>query len=127
MDIEKITKAYMKVRDARAQNTREYEKKDAELKEVMDRLGNELLRWLQNNNLKRAATSLGTVYTETDIKPSVADWDVVYKWIVQNDAFDMMERRIKKAFVKTYMDENEGSLPPGVNVHQELVARVRKT
>lgn len=127
MDIEKLTKVYVRIRDARAKATAEYEKQDAKMKADMERIGNELLRWMQENKLKNVRTELGTVYVETDLKPSAADWDAVYRFITDNDAFDLLERRLKKTFVKEYMEANEGAVPPGVNVHQELVARVRRS
>ena len=46
--------------------------------------------------------------------------------MVQNDGFDLMERRLKATFVKQFMDENNGALPPGVNVHREFEVSVRR-
>jgi hypothetical protein len=50
-----------------------------------------------------------------------------YGWIKDNDAFDALERRVKKTFVTEFMETHEGGLPPpGITVSREYVVRVRK-
>ena len=44
----------------------------------------------------------------------------------QNDAFDALERRIKKTFVSEYMENNGGAIPPGVSVYRQYAVRVRR-
>lgn len=127
MDIDHITKIYLKIREARAKHNSEAKKKDAELKEQLDRVGAQLLKWLHENKLKNAKTAHGTIHIVTETLPSAADWDVIYKWIVENDAFDMLEKRIKQKFITEYMENHDGALPPGVNVHREMVVRVRQS
>lgn len=67
-----------------------------------------------------------TVYKHTDVKPMASDWDTIYRWIVKNDAFDLLEKRLKKTFVEEFMAANKKNPPPGVSVVRQFVAKVRR-
>lgn len=44
---------------------------------------------------------------------NVTDWAAFHQWIAQNNAFEMLQRRMSDKAVKDWQDEN-GKLPPGV-------------
>lgn len=127
MDYSKLTKAYIAIRDARHALRQEFEEKDKDLKAKQDRLESEMLRLLQESNTDSVKTEFGTFYRQEEITPSCSDWDTFYHWIASNEAFDALERRIKKTFVKEYMDTHGGAVPPGVNVYREYAVRVRRS
>lgn len=127
MDTAKLAKAYIKLRDARAQMKRQFEEQDSALKAKQERLEAEMLRFLQESNTDSVKTVAGTFYRQEEITPTGADWDAFYKWVAENDAFDFLERRIKKTAIKEYMEMNSGAIPPGVSVYREFVVRVRRT
>lgn len=127
MNINALTKAYVKIRDARTALKRQYDEEDQKLKGKLERLEAEMLRFLQESNLDSAKTESGTFYRQEEITPTGSDWDAFYKWVADNDAFDALERRIKKTFVKEYMETHEGAIPPGVSVYREYVVRVRRS
>lgn len=125
--IDRLTKVYIKIRDKRAELKAAYDKEDVELKMKQEKLENAMLAQMNATGAKSVRTDFGTVYRQEEIKPSASDWDSLYRWIRNNDAFDALERRIKKTFVTEYMDTHEGALPPGVSVHREFVVRVRRS
>lgn len=127
MDITKLVAVHLKIRDARADLKKAYEESDRVLKGKQERLEGELLRFLQDSNTDSVRTEVGTVFRQEDVTPRADDWDLFYKWIAANDAFDALERRIKKTFVKDHMAAHEGALPPGVSVYREYVVRVRRS
>ena len=67
-----------------------------------------------------------------------ADWQTIYRWVLKDEErLNMFEKRISKKFVVDFMKEHGsiseetgettlGDPPPGVNIHREFVARVRK-
>lgn len=126
MDNEKMVKAYLNLRDARTALSREFDEADAKLKSKQELLESHMLTFLNANKMDSVKTGLGTFYRQTEIKPAGADWQAIYDYIRDNDAFEMLERRIKKTFVQEYMDANDGAIPPGVTVHREYVVRVRR-
>lgn len=127
MDTNALTHTYIKIREARSKLKKEWEAQDAELKEKLERLEGEMLRFLHDTQQESARTASGTFYKQEEITPTGSDWDALYRWIVQHDAFDALDKRIKKTFVKTYMDEHDGAIPPGISVFREYVVRVRRS
>jgi hypothetical protein len=125
-DMNKLTKVYIKIRDARSKLKKDWEQQDAALKEKLERLEGEMLRFLNDTQQNSSKTDSGIVYRQEEITPTGADWNAFYQWVKDHDAFDALERRIKKTFVKEYMDANGGGIPPGVSVYREYVVRVRR-
>lgn len=122
-----LTKAYVKLREARSALSKTFNEKDKELKAKMTRLEAEMLRILKETGSESIRTEAGTFYRQEDITPSGSDWESFYAWVAEHGAFDALERRIKKTFVKEYMETHDGELPPGVSVYREYVARVRQS
>lgn len=124
---DKLAATYVKIRDARSKLKRDFEASDATLKEQQNKIGAVLLKILIDNEVSSIKTKGGTFYRKLDIKPSVADWSALYGFIKENDAFEALERRVKKDFIKSYMEDNEGALPPGVSIVQEYTVTVNRS
>lgn len=127
MDLGKLVKTYIKIRDARAEKKKAFELEDGQLKESLGKIEAVLLGHLNTTGGESVRTDEGTFYKQEEITPTGSDWDRLYAWVKEEDAFDALERRIKKTFIKEYMDTHEGALPPGVSVHREYVVRVRRS
>ena len=67
----------------------------------------------------------GTAFITTTDFANVADWDAVLAFIQENEAWDMLEKRISKNAVRQYMDKNK-SVPSGVNYGTRIDVNVRK-
>lgn len=127
IDISKVVQAHQAIKDARTARRHAYEEEDAKLEADQTKLRALLLHMLNETGAKSIATDFGTVYRTEKIRPSAADWNTVYDWIVADpERFELLEKRLKSTFVKQFMDENEGTLPPGVNVHREFEVSVRR-
>lgn len=126
IDNEKVVKAYQKIRAAREDLAREFKVKDDELKEKQERLQNFLLDFLNTNGLQNAATESGIFYKQEDVIPTAADWQAFYAWVKQNDAFDALEKRITRTFIKNWMDDHDGTPPPGVSVFRKYKVGIRR-
>ena len=126
MDMNRLVRAHLAIRDKRSHLKKEFETTDNDLKQKQARLEAEMLRFMQESDTESVRTEAGTIYQQESLKPAAADWDAFYNWIKENDAFDALEKRIKATFVKEFMEENDGETPPGVSVYREYVARVRR-
>jgi hypothetical protein len=126
LDVNAVTAAYIKIRDARTDAKRVFEAEDDRLKAAQERLESVLLSHLNIHGMETVRTEAGTFYKQEEIKPSCADWTAYYAWIKENDAFDGLEKRVGKTFIKDFMEAHDGMLPPGVSVHRESVVRVRR-
>lgn len=127
MDTNIVVKAYLNIRKAREELSKDFETKDKELKANQEKLENALMHFMNESKQESFKTEFGTVYRQEDIIPSAADWEIIYEWIKENNAWEMLERRLKKTFIKTYSETNKGELPPGVNVFRKFIIRVRKS
>jgi hypothetical protein len=126
MDVERMVKVYLKLREARSELKHKYDEEDGKLKQKQELLEGQFLAFLNSSNVDSFRTSLGTVYKQENMIPTAADWSAIYAWIKKHDAFEFLERRLKKTEVAAYMEEHEGSPPPGVNVMREYEVRIRR-
>lgn len=126
MDTDRIARAFINLRDARTALAAEFKAADDALKAKQIMLQGVMLQHLETQKANSVATDSGTIYRQEELTPTGADWGAFYAWVRENDAFDALERRIKKTFIKQYMDDNEGAIPPGVSLFREYVVRVRR-
>jgi hypothetical protein len=125
-DLGKITKAHINIRDARAQLKKQFDDADADLKKAQKTLEAAMLDHLNKHGMESVRTEHGTFYRQEEITPSASDWNLLYNWIKDHDAWEALERRIKKTFIKEYAETHGGGLPPGVSVYREFIVRVRR-
>lgn len=127
VDMNRMVRAYVKLRDARSALKKEFDGKDSELKAAQERLEGEMLRFLEANKMDSVRTDAGTFYRQEVVIPSAADWKLLYDFIRENDAFEMLERRITRKAVKEYMEANNDALPPGVQIFRKYEVNVRRS
>jgi hypothetical protein len=117
----------MAIKERRTELKRAWEAEDMQLEAAQSKLKAAMLHVMNVTGGDSVRTSHGTIIRTLKIKPSAADWSAIYGWIVENpERFELLEKRVKSTFVSQYMDEHEGQLPPGVNVHQEYEISVRR-
>jgi hypothetical protein len=127
LDLAQVTKAYVNIRDARSQLRKEYEANDEELKVAQSKLEGLMLKHLGEHNTDSVRTEYGTFYRQQEIIPTCSDWTSFYDWIAKHNVFEALERRVKKTFIKDFMEEHENQLPPGISVLREYQVRVRRS
>lgn len=125
-NLDRVVQAYSAIRDARTARRHQWEKDDAALEADMHKLKVFMLDLLNRTGAQSIKTEAGTVYRSEKIRPSAADWGAIWEWAKENNAAEIFERRLKATFVKEYMEENGGALPPGINVHREFEVAVRR-
>lgn len=126
LDMNAVAAAFIKIREARADLSKDFTAKDDALKASQVRLEAVMLEHLNRSGVESVRTAAGTFFKQEEVKPSCADWSALNEWVKTHDAFDAYERRLKKTFIVQYMEDNDGAMPPGVSVHREFVVRVRR-
>jgi hypothetical protein len=124
--LDKVAATYVKIRDKRSEIKKAYEDEDLKLKVQLDAIESFFLETLQALGVESARTKHGTVIKSLAIKPSCEDWSALYAWIAENDAFDALEKRVKRSFIVDYMADNSDELPPGITVLKEWTVSVRR-
>jgi len=126
-NLEELVKAYLTIRNERETLKAQYETNDKVLLDDMNALEKEMLVICNDTNASSIRTGSGTVIRKLNERFTTNDWDNFKKFVMENDAVDLLERRIHQGNFKQFMAEHEqDGLPPGVNVMREYGIVVRK-
>jgi len=124
---DELVEAYLSIRSQRERLAREYEIADGALKEDMSKLESAMLDMCNTVNADSIKTKHGTVMRKLNERFFCQDWENFYKFVLDNEAPHLLERRIHQGNFKEYMkDHDNDGLPPGVNVMREFGVSVRK-
>ena len=124
---DELVETYLQIRTAREKLLRDYEAADLALKEDMLKLEAVMLEMCNAVNADSIKTTHGTVMRKLNQKFFCSDWDNFYKFILDNQAVQLLERRVHQGNIKQFMEDTQGDgLPPGVNVLREYGVSVRK-
>lgn len=126
-NLETLVEAYLAIRSEREVLLQRYDEEDKKLKDEMSALEQAMLVICNATNADSIKTSQGTVMRKLNERFYCTDWDNFRKFVMENEAVELLEKRIHQGNFKEFMAENEGDgLPPGVNVMREFGVTVRK-
>ena len=127
MNIDDLTEAYMNIKNERARIAAEFKKADNELVSDMAVLEQEMLKTCSSLNVETMRTKHGTVIRSIKNRFHVLDWDSFYQFVLDNQAPQLLTKRVHEANFNEFMlgREDQG-LPPGVNIAREYTITVRK-
>lgn len=125
MTVDDVVALYVRLRNEkgaiRAQADEAVGKIDAKL--------DKLEAWIKNKADEQGVTSFktnhGTAFLTTVDYASVENWDAMLKFVKDNDAFDMFEKRVSKTAVRGYIDAHK-QVPSGVTYGTRIEVSVRK-
>ena len=123
--VEQVVEAYLKLRRKKEAVEAETKDKLATIKANMTKLESWLMQKADEDGVTSFKTTAGTAFVTTTDFANVADWDAVLTFIKENDAFDMLEKRVSKTAVRAHMDET-GDVPPGITYGSKIGINVRK-
>jgi hypothetical protein len=95
------------------------------LKTKMDKLEAYLKVKMDEQGLTSFKSDHGTAFLTTTDYANVESWDKTLKFIRDNEAFDMLEKRVSKVAVRGYIEANK-SVPPGITYGTKLEVNIRK-
>lgn len=126
-DIDKAVLAFRTLRDQITKSNKQASTFESEMKELQQMIGNWLLQLSNEQNVNSFKTQSGTAYRQLKVRASAANWDKFVEWASQNDAADALFKRINTGFVKAFQEDNNGEVPPYLNVDREYEIVVRKS
>ena len=125
---DELVEAYLQIRSAREILLRKYEMEDTALKEDMAQIEKVMLDMCNAVNADSIKTKHGTVMRKLNERFFCQDWDNFYRFVLDNEAVQLLERRIHQGNFKEFLrDHASDGLPPGVNVMREFGISVRKS
>ncbi len=94
-------------------------------REALEQLGNMLMDHLKNINADSVATEAGTVYKTVKHSASIADGEAFWKYVTDNEAWDLLDRKANVSAVADFIETHSGT-PPGINYTSVQVVGVRR-
>lgn len=125
--LDKLVGVYVKIRDKRAELKKAFEAQDEELSAQLQELSNEMLERCKEMGADSIRTPHGTIIRSIKSKYWTSDWDSMYQFIREHDAFGLLEKRLHQSNMKQFLSENPDVLPSGLNVENEYSIVIRKS
>ena len=124
--IDKLARVYRKIKTEIDTLTQEYDGKLETLKAQQDEIKFAMKDQMQALGVRSVQTTFGTVSMIHKTRYSTQDWDSVKKFIIEHDVVDLLEKRIAQSNMAKFLEENPGSVPPGLNSFSDFEIRVTK-
>jgi len=124
--LDKLAKIYRKLRGKIAELTQEYDTQVETLKAQQEEIKNAMKDQMKALGVTSVRTPEGTVVLSVKTRYSTQDWDEFKKFILANEAVELLEKRIAQTNMAQFLEENPGIMPPGLNSSSEYDISVRK-
>ena len=116
ISVERLTSAYLKIRDKRAELKAKYDEEEATLATQLNKVKAALLEYCKENNIESVRTTAGLFYRSVKTRYWTDDWATFHKFVVEAEAPDLLEKRINQSAMKTFLEEtlntyHRGSMP----------------
>jgi len=118
----KLVAAYINMRTAIQEKEEEVKK----LKEQQNLISARMLELCAKEDIDSVKTPFGTLTRRVYSSYWTSDWDRMYKFIAENDAYHLLEKRIHNGNMREFLEENPDVLPMGLQSDRRYAVSVRK-
>lgn len=126
LDAAALIDRYLQLRDRKRELEAVHKEQLKPYKQVMDEIEGRLLTLMQTTGVKSLPATSGTAYQSTTPSATIKDRGAFREWVVQNEQFALVDWRANAPAVFTYIAENDGVPPPGVNTSTFTKVNVRR-
>jgi len=123
----KLSAIYLKIRDARSELKAKYEEDDKQLEAQMDVIEAKLLEICKATDADSIKTQAGTVMRRVATRYWTNDWESMYNFVKENDAYGLFEKRISQTNMKQFLEENPDKFPKGMLLDSQYKITVRRS
>lgn len=124
--LDKLAKVYRKIYARVQELTQQYESEIEELKAKQDEIKTAMKDQMMALGTNSVRTPEGTIILSQKTRYYTDDWDSFKTFVVEHDALDLFEKRIAQKNMATFLEENPGVVPAGLNSMSEYAVTVRK-
>ena len=125
VQISKVIDTYLKLRGEKETVEAEAKEKVSKIKEQMAKLEAYIKERADEQGVDSFKTKVGTAFLTTVDFAQVADWDATLEFIKDNEAYDLLEKRVSKRAVRGYIEEQK-EVPAGINYGTRIDVNVRR-
>ena len=123
---DKLAKTYLRIRAERSMLSAKYKEEDGKLIRQMDTIKQAMLDHCEAHNVESVRTSEGLFFRSTKKKYWVSEWDAMHRLIVEENAPQLLDKRINQANMREFLEENPDLKPEGLEIEEEVTISVRK-
>jgi arsenate reductase-like glutaredoxin family protein len=123
---DRLVKAYISMRDKRAELSKEYTNADKKIEEQMEMVESELVKICKDVGVDSLRTEHGNVYRTIKTTYETSDWDNMYNFIVEHNIPHVLQRRISPLNMKQFLEENPTLMPIGMNVNNKYAVTIKR-
>ena len=123
---DKLAKTYLRIRAERSMLSAKYKEEDGNLIRQLDVVKQAMLDHCEDHNVESVRTSEGLFFRSTKKKYWVSEWDAIHKLIVEENAPQLLDKRINQANMREFLEENPDLKPEGLEIEEEVTISVRK-
>ncbi len=121
-----LVTVYLKIRTAVQEKEEQHKAEMQALKDEFEVVAGKLLELCKDQNVDSIRTPAGTVSRRVSSRYWTNDWDSLYKFIKENDAHYLLEKRIHNTNMQQFLEESPDSFPPGLQNDRKYIIQVRK-
>ena len=125
--LEQIAAAIVAIRDEITKINKEADKKVKGLEREKGALEKYCDQKLESAGAETVKTASGTIMRQEKIRFTTEDWERMYQFIEDNDAFELLEKRIHQTNMRRFLEDNPDKEPKGLNAFRETKIVVRRS
>tara|TARA_R110000782_G_scaffold12952_4_gene38390 strand:- start:7235 stop:7624 length:390 start_codon:yes stop_codon:yes gene_type:complete len=118
----KMVAAYIKIREA-------IKEKEDEIKKLKDKqtlISDQMLAVCSKEDIDSIKTPSGTLTRRIYSSYWTSDWEQMYKFIAEHDAYHLLEKRIHTKSMKEFLEDHPDVLPIGLQSARKYAVSIRK-
>lgn len=126
LSMEDLVSVYVTIRDRKREIEVQVAEQIKELDEELSIISAALLDACKDIGADSIRTKSGTVIRSVKSKYWTNDWESMWAFIRDNNAMELLEKRIHQTNMKQFLEENQDKHPAGLNIDSEFTITVRK-
>jgi hypothetical protein len=126
ISMEKLTRIYIKMRDRKAELSKELEEQIGNIDDQMKAIRTAILDQMKDLGVESLRTDSGTVYRTTKTLYTTSDWESMHKFVLEHGVPELLEKRLQQTNTKVFLEEHPDLLPPGLNATTEYSVTIRR-
>jgi hypothetical protein len=126
LTVEDLVSVYVTIRDRKRELEASVAEQVKELDEELSIIASALLDACKDTGADSIRTKSGTVIRSVKSKYWTNDWESMWAFIRENNAMELLEKRIHQTNMKQFLEENQDKHPAGLNIDSEFTITVRK-
>tara|TARA_R100000935_G_C2730942_1_gene121936 strand:+ start:83 stop:499 length:417 start_codon:yes stop_codon:yes gene_type:complete len=126
IDLDKLIRVFIKIRDRRAVNQKEFDTEDDRLKKQQEEIKAALLKHCVAANVSGAKAESGSFARITSTNYWVSDWEAMHTLVRDKAMPELLQKRLSQENLKTYLEENPNATIKGLETNSKYTISVRK-